>query len=332
MNKARVFVSCACGMVLIFVIIFLSIEYKNPSQFQEFVFRVVLSLASFGFIAGVPEFFHIRLTPFFHFGGSAIVGGCIYFLNPTGLVDNIRSKQIDKLISTADSAISTNQYHVAFDKYMEASKIDPRNWRPVAGLGRAAYMIGNYPEALVYFRKALALPNAEPRVYQGMALAEEGMGQVENAYEDINKYIDQSSPADKNYADAVFTRGQLLFILYYLKRDNNLVTKSIKDFEDFIMLGGHPTQWAYYHLICLTSIRSAQSNMSLDPEINSLIASARAAFSAYQGETKQYHQFLLEKLLSDAPPRDLRPGDPVRCSGLRPGVLKHLRERLAASE
>jgi tetratricopeptide (TPR) repeat protein len=322
------------GIAFASAIITAALYVSNPTEFQYWVFRVVLSLAAAavgGVASGVVD---IKISSAVRVGGAAVVGAAVYLIDPPNLIVDKTTREINRLLSIADGEVADNQLADARDKYNEAAKDEPTSWRPLYGLGRVSYLLGNYLESRSYLEEAIKKPNADRKILVQIALDDEGMNEFKEALNSLENFIGESTPTDDSFKDAIFSRGQLQMWSYY---DNNIVATlelARKDFNEFISLRGLPVQWAYYHLLCIDAIEISMGDVSelRHQELFDFARRTKESLMEYVGETKQYHVFLLKRLLFQNEVFKQRPGDPVPCRRVKANVLDEMRAQLTEIE
>jgi hypothetical protein len=79
----------AFGVFFVLILVTIALFVKNPTQFQIFIFRVVLALAGAGIGALIPGFLNIEtavLRNTIRAGGALAIFVIIYLLNPPNLL------------------------------------------------------------------------------------------------------------------------------------------------------------------------------------------------------------------------------------------------------
>ena len=76
----------AFGVLFVIVVMLIAITHPRPTEFQQTIFRIVLSLAAAGVAALVPGFLTIRYKNILRAGGAMAVFVLVYFFNPATLV------------------------------------------------------------------------------------------------------------------------------------------------------------------------------------------------------------------------------------------------------
>lgn len=73
------------GVGFLVALLVLAIFFPNPSPFQYFVFRSVLSLAASGFATMLPGFLEVKFAKWLRATGAVAIFVIVYFLNPAEL-------------------------------------------------------------------------------------------------------------------------------------------------------------------------------------------------------------------------------------------------------
>jgi hypothetical protein len=74
------------GIVFVSMMLVIALFVPQPSLFQETVFRIVLSLASAGFVSMTPGLLNVKIGGFLQAGGALAVFVIVFFYNPVSLV------------------------------------------------------------------------------------------------------------------------------------------------------------------------------------------------------------------------------------------------------
>lgn len=82
-EKVAVFIF---GIVFVIVMFIIAIFFPHPSDFQIFVFRVILALAAAGVGAIIPGFILVKFSNYVRAGGALALFVLIYLFNPPSLV------------------------------------------------------------------------------------------------------------------------------------------------------------------------------------------------------------------------------------------------------
>ena len=75
------------GVVFIGIMLSIALFIPVPTDFQKFVFRIVLALAAAGIGAVVPGFLQVQLPPYIRAGGAIALFIIIYWFNPPALFE-----------------------------------------------------------------------------------------------------------------------------------------------------------------------------------------------------------------------------------------------------
>jgi len=83
-------VACSFGISFIIIMLLIAISFPNPTDFQIFIFRVVLALSASGIGAVIPGFINVEMTREKHLllraGGAIALFLLIYLINPPALI------------------------------------------------------------------------------------------------------------------------------------------------------------------------------------------------------------------------------------------------------
>ena len=83
------------GVTFVVVMLIIAVSIKAPTDFQVFVFRVVLALAASGIGAIVPGFLHVEWKPktklCIRAGGAIALFLIVYLINPPALLSDTPS-------------------------------------------------------------------------------------------------------------------------------------------------------------------------------------------------------------------------------------------------
>lgn len=81
-QKHRIYLSSACGFVLVIMMLVISLLRPEPSTFQYSLWRTVTAIAGAGLIAVVPGFIEVKFGRWLRAGGALGVFVILYFYNP----------------------------------------------------------------------------------------------------------------------------------------------------------------------------------------------------------------------------------------------------------
>lgn len=79
-------VAVVFGIIFICVLLAIAIFIPRPTEFQIFVFRVVLALAAAGMGAVIPGLIHVQAGPFVRAGGAIALFVVVFWFNPPRLL------------------------------------------------------------------------------------------------------------------------------------------------------------------------------------------------------------------------------------------------------
>ena len=74
------------GISFIVIMLVIALGVPNPTDFQIFVFRIVLALAAAGVAAMIPGFINVEVSSTIKAGGAIAIFVIIYFFNPAKFV------------------------------------------------------------------------------------------------------------------------------------------------------------------------------------------------------------------------------------------------------
>lgn len=86
------------------------------------------------------------------------------------------------------------EFQKAFKIFEDGLNLDPNHGRLYAGLGRNAYYLGNYQDAINYFKKAIKVAYDREDKYSAMyylPFAYEANGQQDKALEEWDKWLNE---------------------------------------------------------------------------------------------------------------------------------------------
>jgi len=79
-------IATAMGVIFVCFELALAIWFPTPTQFQYSIFRIVLALASAGFVSMTPGFIEVAISSKLRAGGALAVFVIVFFYNPASLV------------------------------------------------------------------------------------------------------------------------------------------------------------------------------------------------------------------------------------------------------
>jgi tetratricopeptide (TPR) repeat protein len=323
----------AFGTIFVIVILYFATAIQAPTDFQLFVFRVVLAIAAAGVAAVIPVMLEVTLKPIIVAGGAIAVFALVYLVNPPKLF--VESK-ISHLADRANLALVKGNLGFAKLLYERAVVLNPEDYHLVLSLAQTEAEIGNFAVAESLYKQAYEMSKAQegkedPSILYGLSLAYETQGMYAEAianYEDIEK---KSFDNKLLHNDVGFSKAQLLLLKGL--QDGNIDLDRLRVVEGgflrFIESGGKPVHWAYYHLSCVDAVRSRLEKGNGDSAIANLeVAIVELKKSKSRNAARHYE--MLVQLLN---PKGFHPwyaGDPVRCDDLRTLVRSRRPDLIAA--
>ena len=73
-------------IIQVLLLLSIAIFIPNPTEFQLFVFRIVLALAAGAFGALIPGFIEVEFKNWLRAGGALALFAIVFFLNPPALI------------------------------------------------------------------------------------------------------------------------------------------------------------------------------------------------------------------------------------------------------
>lgn len=300
----------------------LLVYLREPTELQITASRVMLAAAAAGIGVSLLRVAVLNISPSVQAGGAVALFAVFYWMNPVARGTSFIS--YSEAIRRADEA---HQYTVALSLYQKAHQARPKSWEPVYNMGLIEYKRRNFTAAISHMEKAFELGGEKNGIIAyGLAMAQEGSGQYEEAIRTLRRAIDLLPSDTEIVRDVVYDRG-LNAMLLWLKRDAPTETEPFRDaelaFRDFINRGGFPPHWALYHLACLKATRAEDTNLALG-EVSILQAEARQtllhaiqALTSYNSPQRgPLHRETARRLLLAPKAWSRRPGDPVDCPAL----------------
>lgn len=144
------------GTVFVVTILVVALLVPNPTTFQLFVFRVILSLAAGGVAVMIPGLINIEMGSIIRAGGALAVFAIIYFLNPAQFV-----------ASTEPGDLPSGSARETSDKYLQLSdKVDSTAiWVEFSDAAKNRYDKKDFIEAFNTVRTPLG--EAKERIFVG---------------------------------------------------------------------------------------------------------------------------------------------------------------------
>jgi tetratricopeptide (TPR) repeat protein len=313
------------GVVFVVVILTFAVFFAQPTEFQIFVFRIVLALAAAGIGAVIPGFISVNVGPYVKAGGAIALFVIIYFLNPPALVKG--SPKYDDLIRRGEAAIAAQNSADALELFSQAQKLEPEKWVAYNGLGRVNFSNGNYAAALenlkIAFEKGDKRDGAQ---LIGIGLAQDGLRRYDAARDSYSSALSLLSSDSFLANDARFSRG-LMSLLLWLQggapKQSAQWSASEQDFNSYLENQRGPKHWAHYHLACLYGTNSQDVNLT--PEARGVQAQKAVAFlrqsveglAQFPSEKAPVQKSMMKTLINEPDSYQRQPSYPARCPALR---------------
>jgi len=126
----------------------------------------------------------------------------------------IKPRQAEAWINKADALINLGKYEEALEASEEAIRLDPDNLKAWINKGTALGYLGRYKEELMASEEALKISPDDERALSNRfyALAmlseageEQGLGQLSNETQDVDKNITNTAPTPKESSAGLIT-------------------------------------------------------------------------------------------------------------------------------
>jgi tetratricopeptide (TPR) repeat protein len=315
----------AFGTVFVVVLLFIAFVTPMPSDFQIFVYRVVMALAAAGIGAIIPGFIVVNISNFVRAGGAIACFVVVYLVNPPTLASQqLRSQSYFDLMDRGESSLAYGNTTQAKHLFSAAADISPDASLPYLKLASAYFDGGEFESAKLNYR--MAFDKSDPKdatLLYGAALSEEALNELTTAvstFEGISKTVHSDR---EYYSDVIFSIGQLKLKLWQQNiSDLSLYQAALNNFKTFLEpSGGTPKYWAHYHLACLYAMRGtiesvqknklAFNNMAIDE-----LKAAAQGVKASRSQKADLHMRMLVQVFSGAI-ENWAPGNPVICPALQ---------------
>lgn len=320
------------GIVFLGIILYIALSKPNPTEFQIFVFRVVLALAGAAFAVVIPGFLSTKFqmaSNYVKAGGAIAVFVVIFFFNPPAILTGFTP--FGEAIADGDAALANNNLVSAKDYYLKASSAKPKNWKPFYKLGVVTFKQGNFSSALYSFKKASKFKEEEKikkdgRISYALAMTNDALNQYEqamNAYKDANMYLTQNSGLWKETKYDLGLIGLKIWLENDSPKKSKLFDEAYENLLWFIENNDDiPDQWAYYGLACLEATRAKNNSLPLksisqiQAKAQNYLIKAKNGIAESKSSKAVYQQQLIDKLLKTHDSYVSRPGEPVYCPAL----------------
>jgi hypothetical protein len=320
----------AVGVLALIGAVVIAIVIKDPNEFQLRVFQVVLATAAGGIGALLPGAFGLNL-PFVRAVGAAGLFAFVYWVDPPSIHYGKTKTAFEDAIRQAETALNTGgMYPIAEQKFLEASKADPKSPLPYSGLGRAYYKQGAFESSVQSFQKAFELSGQkDPVVLYHKANSEIALQRPDDAAKtfEVATKLGGSVKESEIARLILYDFGATRFAQW--RSTNESLTsphyqEAVTNFTLYLENGGAPKQWAYYHLACLKATNALKRG-DADPQAKTLRAAAVSALASvvdeiknFRGEHRTYHVNLIKTMLATPTKYRQQLGDPPGC----PSVAK----------
>lgn len=310
------------GIAFVSALLIFAVFFPEPTVFQEFVFRTVLSLAAAGVAVVIPGMLQLKLGNWLTAGGALAVFLIVFWFNPPELVKPLRAAQLNE---RANLAMMTGNHAIAKSLLKEAIKLEPDDPNYHNALAQAEYSLGNYATAKSLYESAYDKSGTSERTRDrtylySLSLIYEFQEQFDDALKNFAPIKSTQIIGSDVWNEITFSEGRL-----YLKKalrdqiDEDMLNKSKDRFSSFLENGGTPTQWAKYHLACIQAVLASKYSLveKRTQEINNQIlvqvSEVISEIKNFRGETAKDHYQMILHLLKPSAFYPWRPGYPVEC-------------------
>lgn len=310
------------GVGFFVVLLAIAIYIPEPSEFQIFVFRVILAAAAAGVGAIVPGLIVVTISAYVRAGGAIALFVIVYFVNPPALATGFTP--FDEAIRRGEASLAASNETAAISFFEKARQARPKSWIPYHGLGRAEYERANYNVAQQNFKRAFELGGQrDGSIAYAVSMTQEALKQYDAARGSLGEAAKLS--ADTSLASTIAFDTGLINLLLWLEREAPKRGEAYREadagFQTFLERRGSPTHWAHYHLACLRATRSEDRSLeaneaaALRNESSEMLESAVRGLAKYGGAKASAQREMMLRLLQDSE-FSRKPGDPVPCPAL----------------
>jgi hypothetical protein len=316
------------GVVFVSAMFVVAFYLKYPTEFQIFVFRIILALAAAGIGAVIPGFITLNVGKYVRAGGAMGLFAIVYWFNPSGLVTDFTP--FTDSIRRGEAALALDSHTAALEHFTNAAQTRPKSWIPYHGLARVKFRQGNFAAAEADFRKAFDLQGrSDGLLIYGLGMAQESLGKFDEAAQSFhNAYtlLDVGSVGSPMSLDALFDEALnrlLLWLKHHAPLNAETYQQAIDGFEKYKSKRGTPAQWANYHLACLKATRAGDRELtpqevdSLRNSANTLLETSIDELRSLQSVKSHIQRQLMHTLLLRPDSVRRNSGDPVPCPALR---------------
>ncbi|MBB4587942.1 tetratricopeptide (TPR) repeat protein [Rhizobium leguminosarum] len=309
------------GLGFAIILLLLAVWLPDPTRWQEFVFRTILSLVAAGIGSRIPGMLELR-WPWLKAGGALALFALVFLVNPPAI---IRDTTASFKSSQGDSALNIGNYPLADQLFQQAKQINSESWEAQVGLAKVAFRTGEYERADKLYQELLAFPSLLGPLndsdismlkYQ-RALCLDGAGKIDDLIKALIELESESASDTWQHVSAIFDRGVAHLILAignWPSVDEVNIQASEDAFNEYSVLPNQPQEWLQYHRACLQALRARGDETAK--------RSAIAQFDNALGEIKSLRlpirlqqMKLLREVMSEGYTRF--PGYPVECPPLK---------------
>ena len=313
------------GSVFILLLLVLALFIAHPTEWQIFLFRVVLSLSAAGISALIPGLIKIELPLGVKAAGAFAVLALVYLVNPPQLLAD--NKPYDDLIRRGESALANHSLELAEDFFHNARQLDPQRYEAIHGLARISFRRQMFSNAAQLYLEAASLKkpvDGELLYMAGWSLL--GADDYTGALDNFLKAEKTADLTDNIRSDIIYFKGLSEFRLYFASgHASDRLVRARTYFQQFLEAPAkNNVHWAYYHLACIQAELSRQQLDSRDEHEKKARELARKALDSVRSaqfdteDQKEKNLTLLNArlgLLPNGPLMNLSDG-PVECPNL----------------
>jgi tetratricopeptide (TPR) repeat protein len=320
----QILIAAIFGIVFVCILLVIAYVTPNPTSFQEWIYRVVMSLAAGGIGAIIPGLLTFN-SPWVKAGGAMACFAIVYLMNPPSLASQkLRSQSYFDLMDRANTALARANLPLAKRLYSTAIELNPDAYVPYQKLADAEFDGAEFKNAELHYKRAYDLSNkSDAAILYNAALCEEALKDYELAVQTFET-IANNVQRDKSYAqDISFSIAQLKLKIWQRKTsDSNTYKQAVDGFKAFLEAGEEPSYWAHYHLACLYATKGTLAEISndrisqlKDDAINELGIAIDKMTVSVAKKAGTHRQMLRDLLNKDV--QNPLPGNPVPCPALR---------------
>lgn len=129
--------------------------------------------------------------------------------DPAGHVRQARAMEVRQRLQQARQALKANRMDDAINAAARALQLDPDNVDALTQLGVGLAGTGRFREAYAYLMKAIDLDPAHADAYFGMAVVQEGLGNLEGALGGMRSFLHTTRDPDPNRLEIAQARSAI---------------------------------------------------------------------------------------------------------------------------